>query len=115
MAGATALGVLALSCLLAARGSDTLRRAVWATWIGLVPVSLMPSFAGLASSLALGTPDPVQWMTPLVGPVIGLAMLVLIFANALHQPDTQTSTCCNQRDMSAISAGHTACSMGYSL
>lgn len=157
VAQATALGVLAFSCLLAARGSDTLRRfnllvvpllvllsgallvavfwqsgwqaifsaqppaspfdretrlmlavelnivaalswfglagnimrygrsargAVWGTWIGLVPVSLLPALAGLASSLTLGSSDPVQWMTPLVGPVIGLAMLlVLIFAN----------------------------------
>lgn len=154
---ATALGVLALSCLLAARGSDTLRRfnlvvvpmlvllsggllvavfwqsgwqavfsaqppaspfdratrlmlaselnivvtlswfglagnimrygssargAMWGTWIGLVPVSLLPALAGLASSLVLGSSDPAQWMTPLVGPVIGLAMLlVLVFAN----------------------------------
>jgi NCS1 family nucleobase:cation symporter-1 len=157
VAQATALGVLALSCLLAARGSDTLRRlnlsvvpllvllsggllvavfwqsgwqavfsseppaspfdratrlmlatelnvaitlswfglagnlmrygrsargAMWGTWIGLVPVSLLPALAGLASSLVLGSPDPAGWMTPLVGPVIGLAMLlVLIFAN----------------------------------
>lgn len=157
VAQATALGVLALSCLLAARGSDTLRRfnllivpllvllsggllaavfwqsgwqtvfsaqppaspfdratrlmlatelnialtlswfglagnlmrygrsargAVWGMWIGLVPISLLPALAGLASSLVLGSADPVQWMTPLVGPVIGLAMLVvLIFAN----------------------------------
>ncbi len=157
VAQATALGVLALSCLLAARGSDTLRRfnllivpllvllsggllvavfwqsgwqavfaaqppaspfdratrlmlatelniaitlswfglagnlmrygrsargAVWGTWIGLVPISLLPALAGLASSLVLGSSDPVQWMTPLVGPVLGLAMLlVLIFAN----------------------------------
>lgn len=154
---ATALGVLALSCLLAAQGSDTLRRfnllvvpllvlhsgglliavfwqsgwqavfsaqppaslfdratrlmlatelniaitlswfglagnimrygksargAVWGTWIGLVLISLLPALAGLASSLVLGSSDPAGWMTPLVGPVIGLAMLVvLIFAN----------------------------------
>jgi len=157
VAGAIAIGVLILSCLLAAQGSNTLRRvnlalvpllvllsggllvavfwqsgwqavfsaqppaspydratrlmlavelnivggiswfglagnlmrygrsargAVWSTWIGLVPVSLLPALAGLASSLALGSSDPVQWMTPLVGPVIGLAMLlVLIMAN----------------------------------
>ncbi|MGB3470459.1 MAG: hypothetical protein WBA51_06545 [Erythrobacter sp.] len=58
------------------------RAATWGTWIGLVPVSLLPGIAGLASSLALGSADPVQWMTPLVGPVLGLAMLlVLILAN----------------------------------
>jgi NCS1 family nucleobase:cation symporter-1 len=58
------------------------RGAIWGTWIGLVPVSLLPGLAGLASSLTLGSPDPVQWMTPLVAPVIGLAMLlVLILAN----------------------------------
>ncbi len=157
VAKATALGVLAAACLLAARGSDTLRRfnlvvvpllvlmsggllvavfwqsgwqavfaavppaspldrqtrlmlatefnivlalswfglagnimryggtaraAVWGMWVGLVPVSLLPALAGLASSLVLGSADPAKWMTPLVGPVIGLAMLlVLIFAN----------------------------------
>lgn len=58
------------------------RGAVWGTWIGLVPISLVPGLAGLAASLALGSPDPVQWMTPLVAPVIGLAMLlILVFAN----------------------------------
>lgn len=58
------------------------RAATWGTWIGLVPVSLLPATAGLASSLELGSPDPVQWMTPLVGPVPGLAMLlILILAN----------------------------------
>ncbi|MEE4205418.1 MAG: cytosine permease [Erythrobacter sp.] len=58
------------------------RGAAWGTWIGLVPLSLLPALAGLASSLVLGSSDPVQWMTPLVGPAIGLAMLlVLIFAN----------------------------------
>jgi NCS1 family nucleobase:cation symporter-1 len=58
------------------------RGATWGTWIGLIPVSLLPGVAGLASSLALGSADPVQWMTPLVGPVLGLAMLlVLILAN----------------------------------
>ena len=58
------------------------RGAVWGTWIGLVPVSLLPGVAGLAAALVLGSPDPVQWMTPLVGPVTGLAMLgVLIVAN----------------------------------
>lgn len=64
------------------RYGRTARGAVWATWIGLVPVSLAPGLAGLAASLVLGTPDPVQWMTPLVAPVIGLAMLlILVFAN----------------------------------
>jgi NCS1 family nucleobase:cation symporter-1 len=58
------------------------RGAVWGTWIGLVPVSLLPGLAGLAASLVLGSPDPVQWMTPLVAPLLGLAMLlILIFAN----------------------------------
>lgn len=58
------------------------REAVWGTWIGLVPVSLLPGLAGLAASLVLGSPDPVEWMTPLVGPAIALSMLsVLVFAN----------------------------------
>ena len=52
------------------RGSDWCRFRCW------------PALAGLASSLVLGSSDPVQWTTPLVGPVIGLAMLlVLVFAN----------------------------------
>ncbi|AOL24600.1 nucleobase:cation symporter-1, NCS1 family [Erythrobacter litoralis] len=64
------------------RYGESARAATWGTWIGLVPVSLLPSIAGLASSLALGSADPVQWMTPLVGPVLGLAMLlILIIAN----------------------------------
>ncbi|MEE4316424.1 MAG: hypothetical protein V2I74_05520 [Erythrobacter sp.] len=64
------------------RYGQSARGATWGTWIGLVPVSLLPATAGLASSLALGSPDPVQWMTPLVGPVLGLAMLlILILAN----------------------------------
>ena len=64
------------------RYGTSARAATWGTWIGLVPVSLLPATAGLASSLALGSPDPVQWMTPLVGPVLGLAMLlILILAN----------------------------------
>ena len=58
------------------------RSATWGTWIGLVPIALLPMVAGLASSLALGSADPVQWMTPLIGPVLGLAMLfVFILAN----------------------------------
>ncbi|MGB7417784.1 MAG: hypothetical protein WA918_01255, partial [Erythrobacter sp.] len=64
------------------RYGTSARAATWGMWIGLVPVSLLPGVAGLASSLALGSADPVQWMTPLVGPVLGLAMLlVLILAN----------------------------------
>ena len=64
------------------RYGQSARAATWGTWIGLVPVSLLPSIAGLASSLALGSADPVQWMTPLVGPLLGLAMLlILILAN----------------------------------
>lgn len=64
------------------RYGTSARGATWGTWIGLLPVSLLPAVAGLTSSLALGSPDPVQWMTPLVGPAIGLAMLlVLIIAN----------------------------------
>lgn len=64
------------------RYGSSARSATWGTWIGLIPVSLLPGVAGLASSLALGSADPVQWMTPLVGPALGLAMLiVLILAN----------------------------------
>lgn len=64
------------------RYGSSARGATWGTWIGLLPVSLLPALAGLASTLALGSPDPVQWMTPLVGPILGLAMLViLIVAN----------------------------------
>jgi NCS1 family nucleobase:cation symporter-1 len=64
------------------RYGSTARGATWGTWIGLLPVSLLPALAGLASTLALGSPDPVQWMTPLVGPILGLAMLlILIIAN----------------------------------
>ncbi|NJO55743.1 MAG: hypothetical protein HC834_04585 [Rhodospirillales bacterium] len=60
------------------RYGSTARGATWGTWIGLIPVSLLPGVAGLASSLALGSADPAQWMTPLVGPVLGLAMLIIL-------------------------------------
>lgn len=64
------------------RYGKTVRAATWGTWLGLVPVALLPMVAGLASSLTLGSADPVQWMTPLVGPVFGLAMLcILVLAN----------------------------------
>lgn len=64
------------------RFGATPRSAVWGSWSGLVLISLLPCLAGLASSLALGSADPVEWMTPLLGPVVGLAMLlVLILAN----------------------------------
>lgn len=64
------------------RYGKSARGTVWGTWIGLIPVSLLPGVAGLASSLALGSADPVQWMTPLVGPILGVAMLlILILAN----------------------------------
>lgn len=64
------------------RYGNSARSATWGTWIGLVPIALLPMVAGLASSLALGSADPVQWMIPLVGPVLGLAMLsILILAN----------------------------------
>ena len=58
------------------------RGAIWGSWLGLVVISLLPCLAGLASSLALGSADPVEWMTPLLGPALGLSMLaVLILAN----------------------------------
>lgn len=64
------------------RYGASVRSATWGTWIGLVGVAQLPLVAGLASSLALGSADPVQWMIPLVGPVLGLAMLsILVLAN----------------------------------
>lgn len=65
-----------------ARFGKTARSAVWGSWVGLVPVYALPVCVGLASSLALGSEDPVRWMTPLLGPGLGLVMLVvLILAN----------------------------------
>lgn len=65
-----------------ARFGKSARGAIWGSWVGLVPVYSLPVAVGLASSLTLGSGDPVQWMTPLLGPWLGLAMLViLILAN----------------------------------
>lgn len=65
-----------------ARFGTSARSAVWGSWVGLVPVYTLPVCVGLASSLALGSEDPVRWMTPLLGPGLGLLMLVvLILAN----------------------------------
>ena len=65
-----------------ARFGRSARGAMWGSWMGLVPVNLLPAAAGLASSLTLGSADPVAWMTPLLGPAMGLAMLlILLLAN----------------------------------
>ncbi len=65
-----------------ARFGKGARGAVWGSWIGLVPVYILPAGAGLVASLTLGSADPVVWMTPLLGPAVGLVMLlILVLAN----------------------------------
>lgn len=65
-----------------ARSAHTPRVAMWGSFIGYVPVGVLAQMVGLTAALVMGNPDPTKWMLPIVGPVLGIALLVLIgFAN----------------------------------
>ena len=60
------------------RYATTQRAAVWGSLIAYVPVNVLAATVGLTSALALGSADPVTWMVPMVGPVAGVFLLVLL-------------------------------------
>lgn len=60
------------------RYAKTARAAVWGSFIAYVPVYALAAGVGLTSALVLGSADPVTWMTPIVGPVAGLLLLVVL-------------------------------------
>jgi NCS1 family nucleobase:cation symporter-1 len=60
------------------RYGRTTRATTWATLIAYVPVSVLAATVGLGSALALGTSDPVKWLVPIVRPVGGALMLLVI-------------------------------------
>lgn len=61
-----------------ARYARTPRAAVWGSWISYVLVGTLSEVVGLASALTLASADPVAWMVPMVGPVAGVMLLVLL-------------------------------------
>ncbi len=78
------------------RYAKTQRAAVWGSFVGYVPVNGLAYLVGLTSALALGSADPVTWMVPIVGPLGGaILLLVLVLANvstlvAMMQGSCQT-------------------------
>jgi NCS1 family nucleobase:cation symporter-1 len=61
-----------------ARYARTPRSAVWGSWVAYVLVGTLSEVVGLASALTLSSADPVAWMVPMVGPVAGVVLLVLL-------------------------------------
>lgn len=72
------------------------RTVVWGSFIAYVPIYCLAVAVGLISALALGSADPVSWMLPIVGPIAGIVLLlVLALANfsslvAMVQGNCQT-------------------------
>jgi NCS1 family nucleobase:cation symporter-1 len=60
------------------RYATTQRAAVWGSLIAYVPVNVLATTVGLTSALVLGSADPVTWMVPIVGPVAGVLLLLLL-------------------------------------
>ena len=65
-----------------ARLVKTQRAAFWSNMVGINLCAVLGTMIGLISGLAVGTSDPVEWMIPIGGPIIGLlALLFVAFAN----------------------------------
>lgn len=60
------------------RFAKTQRAAVWGSFVGYVPVNGLAYAVGLTSALVLGSSDPVTWMVPIVGPVGGIILLLIL-------------------------------------
>ncbi len=64
------------------RFATTQRAAVWGSFVSYVPVNGLAYVVGLTSALVLGSADPVTWMVPIVGPLGGaLLLVILVLAN----------------------------------
>jgi NCS1 family nucleobase:cation symporter-1 len=64
------------------RAARTPRIALWGGFIGYAPVAVLAQMVGLTAALLMGSSDPTAWMLPIVGPLGGAVLLVLIgFAN----------------------------------
>lgn len=77
-----------------ARGAKTQRSAVWGSFVGLVPVAVVAQMVGLTAALVMGSSDPTEWMLPIVGPFIGIILLVFIgLANLTSMSSIVYATC----------------------
>lgn len=78
------------------RYARTPRAAAWGALVAYVPINVLACSVGLASALVLGSPDPVAWMAPSAGPILGALLLgLLALANlstlaAMAQGNCQT-------------------------
>ena len=61
-----------------ARTAKTQRAAAWGCMTGLVPVAVLAQMVGLTAALVMGDSDPTEWMLPLVGPAIGILLLLFL-------------------------------------
>lgn len=60
------------------RYAKTQRAAVWGSFVGYVPVNGLAYIVGLTSALVLASSDPVTWMVPIVGPLGGVILLLIL-------------------------------------
>ena len=64
------------------RSAKTQRIALWASFLGYVPIAVLAQAVGLTAALVMSSSDPTDWIVPIVGRVVGIILLVLIgFAN----------------------------------
>lgn len=75
IAGGLSWGSLAANL---GRYARTQRSVVWGSLLAYVVVFNLAATVGLASALTLASADPVTWMIPIVGPVAGAFLLVLL-------------------------------------
>jgi nucleobase:cation symporter-1, NCS1 family len=75
IAGGLSWGSLAANL---GRYARTQRSVTWGSLIAYVVVFNLAATVGLASALTLSSADPVTWMIPIVGPVAGAFLLVLL-------------------------------------
>jgi NCS1 family nucleobase:cation symporter-1 len=75
IAGGLSWGSLAANL---GRYARTQRSVTWGSLLAYVVVFNLAATVGLASALTLASADPVTWMIPIVGPVAGAMLLVLL-------------------------------------
>jgi len=75
IAGGLSWGSLAANL---GRYARTQRSVVWGSLLAYVVVFNLAATVGLASALTLSSADPVTWMIPIVGPLAGAFLLLLL-------------------------------------